>query len=341
MKPVFVTSVLLLCVSAGVALELLPWQWNNVDDDFSKKVIFEFYSRENRDSAENITVSHLPDVLESFNPKRPTKVLVHGWHGAQSHPQELKTAFLTTSDVNVVIVNWHRADTIIYPVAVKRVPAVSRMLADVVQYLVDRQGLRLEDLHIVGHSLGAHISGLAANYIPGTIDRITGLDPAGPGFRAGPEHSLNVKHAAFVDVIHTCGNVFGFHDPLGHVDFYPNGGTCFQPGCAIKDLTTGKCSHNRAYSLFKESIFYNASLLALPNAGDADDDFCEHVETSGDYVPMGLHTPRSARGVFCLSTRSSEPFGYGIAIPTLISEKPSLAQIASMWLSFLRMRHSS
>ncbi|KAK3929444.1 Lipase member I [Frankliniella fusca] len=341
MRPVVATSVLLLCVSAAAALKLTPWQWRNVDDEASQKVFFEFYSRDNRDTPEILTVAELPVDLESFNPQRPTKLLVHGWHGQQKHAQALKSAFLETSDVNVVIVNWHGVDTLIYPVAVKRVPAVSRQVADVVEYLLLQHGLRLEDLHIVGHSLGAHISGLAANYINGTIDRITGLDPAGPLFHAGPENSLSASHAAFVDVIHTCANVFGFHDPLGHVDFYPNGGNCFQPGCAVKDMTTGKCSHNRAYYLFRESILRDDTMLALPAAGDAADDLCEDVDTSGDFVPMGLHTPRSARGVYCLSTRPSEPYGYGAATPVPLAEKPTWVQTAFMWLKFLKMRQSS
>ncbi len=41
-----------------------------------------------------------------------------------------------------------------------------------------------------------------------------------------------------MDVIHTCANLFGIKEPLGHVDFYPNGGKCFQPGCVFKDLTS-------------------------------------------------------------------------------------------------------
>jgi hypothetical protein len=35
-----------------------------------------------------------------------------------------------------------------------------------------------------------------------------------------------------VDAIHTCGGLYGYTKPLGHVDFYPNGGMFFQPGCA-------------------------------------------------------------------------------------------------------------
>ena len=64
-----------------------------------------------------------------------------------------------------------------------------------------------------------------------------GLDPAGPLFPDNPVKRMDAADAEFVDVIHTCGNVLGYAEPIGHVDFYPNGGTCIQPGCTVLDLT--------------------------------------------------------------------------------------------------------
>lgn len=64
----------------------------------------------------------------------------------------------------------------------------------------------------------------------------TGLDPAGPFFPLNDTSSrLDTSDAEFVDVIHTDsgdlgGNELGMEEPIGHVDFYPNGGAD-QPGC--------------------------------------------------------------------------------------------------------------
>lgn len=42
-------------------------------------------------------------------------------------------------------------------------------------YLVENVGLNPENIHLVGHSLGAHVSGFAARELrQGTIGRITG-----------------------------------------------------------------------------------------------------------------------------------------------------------------------
>jgi hypothetical protein len=63
------------------------------------------------------------------------------------------------------------------------------------------------------------------------------LDPAGPLFE-GYDTSvrLDKSDANYVDVIHSNGEAiyvggFGIAEPIGHVDFYPNGGRA-QRGCS-------------------------------------------------------------------------------------------------------------
>lgn len=85
---------------------------------------------------------------------------------------------------------------------------------------------------LIGHSLGAHISGAAGKRVRnGRINTIVGLDPAGPLFDANnPVNRLDRGDAEYVEVIHTDTNSFGIAFPIGHADFYPNGGTGM-PGC--------------------------------------------------------------------------------------------------------------
>lgn len=65
-------------------------------------------------------------------------------------------------------------------------------------------------------------------------------------------------------------------EPIGHVDFYPNGGVT-QPGCKQGDFTTGKvtglsykqvqkfvgCDHERSYEYFTESISPSCPFIAV------------------------------------------------------------------------------
>lgn len=66
--------------------------------------------------------------------------------------------------------------------------------------------------------------------------------------------------AEFVDVVHTDGGVFGFDSPLGHVDFYPNGGMPFQPGCRLHELLRLRMLRNyREYKCKSEASRKNSS----------------------------------------------------------------------------------
>ena len=53
----------------------------------------------------------------------------------------------------------------------------------------------------------------------------------------------------------------GYVPPIGHVDFYPNGGG-FQPGCP-NSIADPSCSHNRAVYLFTESITSSCSFIGF------------------------------------------------------------------------------
>ena len=93
---------------------------------------------------------------------------------------------------------------------------------------------------------------------------IIGLDPAGPQYEdfdimAG----VNPTSATFVDIIHTDGESliypYGQMRPLGHMDFYPNGGDT-QPGCI-----TYYSSEHESKCLFKlEGYLEGTSTVAAP-----------------------------------------------------------------------------
>lgn len=64
-----------------------------------------------------------------------------------------------------------------------------------------------------------------------------GLDPAKPLFIfATGDHKLDKNDAEFVDVIHTDVFQRGMLSPIGHADFYANGGI-EQPGCKLQNYT--------------------------------------------------------------------------------------------------------
>ncbi|KAJ8968062.1 hypothetical protein NQ314_002501, partial [Rhamnusium bicolor] len=124
------------------------------------------------------------------------------------------------------------------------------------------------NIHFVGHSLGAHISGFAAKKIneitSERVSRISGLDPAGPHFReyaSVNEERLDKEDANVVDVIHTDAGTYGIDFPIGTLDIYVNG-LRPQPGCldnfnlmSFGDLIEHSyCNHARSTTYFHEWI---------------------------------------------------------------------------------------
>ena len=63
------------------------------------------------------------------------------------------------------------------------------------------------------------------------------MDPAGPLFEGHADKTIGLNSGAgdFVDILHTDSDDLGTRRDLGHIDFYPSGGTN-QPGCILKDF---------------------------------------------------------------------------------------------------------
>jgi len=221
---------------------------------------------------EGVTIS--ANDTSSFKPGSSTKIIAHGFlsDGNEQWLKTITTTLLKHGDYNVIVVHWPGGSGLPYTRATANTRLVGLEIAHLVNTLVARHGLRAANVHLIGHSLGAHIAGYAGEKIA-QLGRITGLDPAGPYFEKMPTFvRLDPTDAHFVDAIHTDGSTLGLGlmQPVGHLDFYPNGGGN-QPGCGVsnnifdavkdtRDVVSGledvvACSHMRAIHLFTDSIF--------------------------------------------------------------------------------------
>lgn len=84
------------------------------------------------------------------------------------------TAFLTMEDVNVIVVDWSDLASSFYTTAAAGVPSVGEYLGNFLVWLLDLTGGSWDDMHMVGHSLGAHVVGNAGRVVNGSVARITG-----------------------------------------------------------------------------------------------------------------------------------------------------------------------
>lgn len=225
------------------------------------------YTRKNETCAEVINSTDLGNL----NVTKKTTFIIHGFRPTGSPPvwmEKLVKGLLHVQDMNVVVVDWNRgATTVIYTHASSRTRKVAVILKEFIDQMLDK-GASLDNIYMIGVSLGAHISGFVGEMYTGQLGRITGLDPAGPLFNGRPpQDRLDPSDAQFVDVIHSDTDALGYKEPLGNIDFYPNGGSD-QPGCP-QTIFGGvskyfKCDHQMSVYLYLASLSENCAIITYP-----------------------------------------------------------------------------
>ncbi|XP_048359154.1 phospholipase A1 member A [Sphaerodactylus townsendi] len=215
-------------------------------------------------------LSSTEDVLNSnFNASLGTKIVIHGFRAVGTKPSwidGLIGALLVAAPANVIAVDWVHGATASYNTAVENVTKLSLEIFAFIHRLL-ALGIPETSIHLIGVSLGAHVGGLVGHFYKGRLGRITGLDPAGPRFtRASKEERLDPGDALFVEAIHTDADKFGIRIPVGHIDYYVNGGQD-QPGCP-RFITSAYnsmiCDHMRAVHFYVSALEDSCSLIAFP-----------------------------------------------------------------------------
>lgn len=212
--------------------------------------------------------------------------------------------------MNFIFIDWSLGgSTINYVTARNRVPSVGAFVASFIDFLHANDLVDLNQVTLIGFSLGAHVVGMTGKQIrSGLVNSIIGLDPAGPLFSVNsPAERLASGDAQYVEAIHTNGGLIGagIGAVIADADFFPNGGNN-QPGCA-----NSSCSHTRAVSLFIESIVDNrfrARRCATEN--DAANGNC-NLDPSAFMGGEPSNHANQLRGIFHLTTNSNSPFAQG------------------------------
>nr|XP_020441933.1 phospholipase A1 member A [Monopterus albus] len=227
-------------------------------------------TRRNMDCAQTFTQESLTNQSSHFNISLPTKIIIHGYRALGSKPswvKELAQSLLRVQDVNVLVVDWVYGASFAYNLVVENYKEVAVQISVLINQL-QKRGCKLESCHFIGISLGAHVAGFVGTLFEGKIGRITGLDPAGPMFkRADTFDRLDPSDAQFVDAIHTDSDYFGISIPVGHVDFFLNGGKD-QTGCANSRFASMYgyviCDHMRALHIYMSTLNGSCLLKGIP-----------------------------------------------------------------------------
>ena len=179
-------------------------------------------------------------------------IYFHGYtQSSRGVAEQVRNVFLANSDYDqVVLIDYRFAVRLPdYRRALANAEYIGRTVGHMIDTLARERSINLsKNIYFIGHSLGTHVSHFASKFLQsarngteGKIARLTALDPAAPMIEDCKACLMSQQDAHFVDIIHTSAappnyvrsrfsNYLGLRQPLGHVDFYPNGGGS-QPTC--------------------------------------------------------------------------------------------------------------
>lgn len=88
------------------------------------------------------------------------------------------SAYVDAGGFNIITADWNRvAKNILYPMPAYLTVQVGSIVAKMLENVVNLAMIDPSDIHVIGHSLGAHVSGACgAAFSLGKIGRITGID---------------------------------------------------------------------------------------------------------------------------------------------------------------------
>lgn len=130
--------------------------------------------------------SEFDEIKLLYNPKYKNVFVAHGWQNAwPADPwmDQMKEMMFRQhrGQLNFFIVDWATlAANRYYYTSAKYTKVVGHQLAKFIKFLKTKLSTDMDSVHLVGHSLGAHVCGFAGKHLKKSgisIGKITGLDP--------------------------------------------------------------------------------------------------------------------------------------------------------------------
>lgn len=127
-------------------------------------VTYHLYTPANPTAAKDFKIGGV--ATSGINAKLPFKILIHGWQASVDVDwyAGVVAEYLKKGEYNVIAVDWSGPAAAMYGDAVDAAFEVAEVNTRFVQELYEKLGVAPENLHFIGHSLGAQISGLTGMY---------------------------------------------------------------------------------------------------------------------------------------------------------------------------------
>ncbi|XP_070507866.1 pancreatic lipase-related protein 2-like [Chironomus tepperi] len=276
-------------------------------------VKFNAFTRKHRKVPKLLDINDPYTIVDAgVSPSHPIYFVTHGFlefSGAPWIKKMREELLINNKHATVIAIDWKGGSSPPYYQAVSNIRLVGAIVAHMIFTIYEELKLRnLDNVHLIGHSLGAHMSGYAGYYLQRDFElklgRITGMDPAGPYF-SGTEQMvrLDFSDAKYVDIIHSDASLlvergFGIRQSIGHVDFYPNGGDN-QPKCS--NSVNVACDHAHSIELFTESINSKCKFMSITceNYESFKRGLCNRCNRNNNYcIRFGFNSFSSYKSIF-------------------------------------------
>ncbi|XP_012141585.2 pancreatic triacylglycerol lipase [Megachile rotundata] len=293
---------ILLCIVAKDEVAARICDTKSNPDIIAKIRLMVYKGNSTEFSFSDVRLANPEDIAKYVSRDKDTILYIHGFleNPDADNVQTIIKAYLEERDVNLIALDWGDiAIDINYLFVSSQVSVIGEAVGEFLEKL--SEVIDLNTLHVIGHSLGAHVAGQIGRSMNVTLARITGLDPAFPLFYPSTCH-IRPTDAETVVILHTDAGFYGTPVDTGTVDFYANRGVVPQPGCP-KIIGSELCSHQRSVKLYAES-------LKNPKAFPAHK-CVDKSEESGRIIYFGDATPKNIYGAYCFYTNAQEPYGKG------------------------------
>lgn len=101
------------------------------------------------------------------------KLLIHGWNADAEHValETVRNSYLKLNASYLLMADWRVVASMRYFVARQKIASVGKRICKLLKVFVGQAKLGPEAIHIIGHSLGAHIATHVGRCFKGEIAR--------------------------------------------------------------------------------------------------------------------------------------------------------------------------
>jgi len=256
--------------------EFFPECWENVQPSFTLQMRNDKRCRIMGDSRQLVKQTQC-----SLTGIEHLVIIVHGWTGSVKNAvwvADMVQKILRADqqqNLGIMAVDWKKGANFDWKSLLKgkvtgpylQAAANTRYVGVAIKRIVEQMDPGVT-IHCIGHSLGAHVCGFLGQavkedtkYGKPILERITGLDPAGPYFfhnffddfqNVQDGQRLDSGDASQVDILHT-DQLLGSMTIMGRTDFYI-GSSQSSYGTSQACCWHPMCDHSRAHLLFLHSL---------------------------------------------------------------------------------------